>query len=73
MPSLTHVCMWSEHGWRPITAYKAEQQHPGGSVSSHGHLFMCELCRQYVSLAHGLVYTMSSLKLISMKTMHRHY
>jgi len=49
--------MWSEHGWRPITAYKAAQLHPGGSVSSHGHLFMCELCGQYVSLAHGSVYT----------------
>lgn len=57
MASLTHVCMWSDNGWKRITAEQAAKLHPGGTVSSHSGLFMCELCGQYVSLTDGAVQT----------------
>ena len=50
MASLTHVCMWSEHDWIPITAEEASKTHSGGTVSASGGLFMCDLCNQYVTL-----------------------
>lgn len=53
MASLTHVCMWSENGWKRITAEQAARLHPGGTVSAHSGLFMCELCGQYVLLTDG--------------------
>ena len=57
MASLTHVCMWSNNGWERITAEQATKLHPGGTVSSHSGLFMCELCGQDVSLTDGAVQT----------------
>ncbi len=57
MPSLTHVCMWSDNGWKRITAEQAARLHPGGTVAAHSGLFMCELCGQYVSLTDGTVQT----------------
>lgn len=57
MASLTHVCMWSDNGWERITAEQAARLHPGGTVSAHSGLFMCELCGQYVSLTDGAVQT----------------
>lgn len=53
--SLTHVCRWSENGWKRITAEQAAKLHPGGTVSAHSGLFMCELCGQYVILTNGSV------------------
>ena len=53
MASLTHVCMWSDNGWKRITAEEATRLHPGGTVSAHSGLFMCELCGQYVILTDG--------------------
>lgn len=53
MASLTHVCIWSENNWKPITAKQAAKLHPGGTVSAHSGLFMCELCGQYVTLTDG--------------------
>ncbi len=55
MASLTHVCMWSNNVWEPITAEQAAKLHPdgGGTVSAHSGLFMCELCGQYVILTDG--------------------
>ena len=53
MASLTHVCMWSNKGWKRITAREAAKLHPGGTVSAHSGLFMCELCGQYVILVEG--------------------
>ena len=55
MASLTHVCMWSNKGWKRITASEAARMHPGGTVSAHSGLFMCELCGQYVLLTDGVV------------------
>ena len=46
--TLNHVCMWMEKGWRRITAEEATRLHPGGTVSAHSGLFMCEICGQYV-------------------------
>ncbi len=57
MASLTHVCMWSDNGWKRITAEQAAKLYPGGTVSAHSGLFMCELCGQYVSLTDGTVQT----------------
>lgn len=53
MASLTHVCMWQNNGWKNITAEEAARLHPGGGVSAHSGLFMCELCGQYVLLTDG--------------------
>lgn len=55
MASLMHVCMWSDNGWKRITAEQAAKLHPGGTVSAHSGLFMCELCGQYVILTDGAV------------------
>jgi hypothetical protein len=49
--------MWSDNGWKRITAEQAAKLHPGGTVSAHSGLFMCELCGQYVSLTDGAVQT----------------
>ena len=57
MASLTHVCMWSGNGWKRITAEQAAALHPGGTVSAHSGLFMCELCGQYVILTDGDIRT----------------
>ena len=73
MASLTHVCMWSDNGWKRITAEQAARLHPGGTVSAHSGLFMCELCGQYViltdgdislDLTHGLLYDAARRKQI---------
>ena len=53
MASLTHVCVWSDNGWKPITAEQAAKMHPGGTVSARSGLCMCELCGQYVLLTDG--------------------
>ncbi|MCD8049984.1 MAG: hypothetical protein LUG52_10435 [Clostridia bacterium] len=53
MVSLTHVCMWSDNGWKSVTAEEAAKLHPGGHASANSGLFMCELCGQYVTLTRG--------------------
>ncbi len=57
LASLTHVCIWADNGWKRITAEEAARLHPGGTVSAHGGLFMCELCGQYVILTDGDIRT----------------
>lgn len=57
MASLTHVCMWSENGWKRVTAEQAARLHPGETVSAHSGLFMCELCGQFVILTDGNIKT----------------
>lgn len=47
--------MWREKGWKRITAAEAARLHPGGTVSAHSGLFMCELCGQYVLLTDSTV------------------
>ena len=34
MASLTHVCMWTDKGWKRISAVEAAKLHPGGTVSA---------------------------------------
>ena len=51
--TLNHVCEWTNHGWKRITAAEAELQHPGGTVSACSGLFMCELCGQFVTFTNG--------------------
>ena len=55
MASLNHVCMWSDHGWINVTAEEAAAMHPGGTVSSHSGLFMCDLCGQFVTFTDGSI------------------
>ena len=45
--------MWSDNNWKLITAEQAARLHPGGTISAHSGLFMCELCGQYVTLTDG--------------------
>lgn len=54
MASLTQICMWTDNGWKRVTAEEAARLHPGGSVSAHSGLFMCELCGQYVTFTEGM-------------------
>lgn len=49
---LTHVCMWSGHGWKRVTASDAAKKFPYGT-SAHSGLFMCDICGQYVTLTMG--------------------
>ncbi len=49
---LTHVCMWSGHGWKRIAASDAAKKFPYGT-SAHSGLFMCDICGQYVTLTMG--------------------
>lgn len=32
LASLTHVCIWAEHGWTHITAEEAAQRFPSGTI-----------------------------------------
>ena len=48
MPSLTHIHMFSEHGWRKIDVSEAAAQFPS-TVQAVSGIFMCELCHQYVT------------------------
>lgn len=50
---LTHVCVWSHSGWVHTDPETVAKEHPGGSVSAHSRLFMCELCGQYVRFVNG--------------------
>lgn len=47
--------MWQGKGWKRITADEAAALHPGGTVSAHSGLFMCEICGQYVLLTDSTV------------------
>jgi len=49
---LTHVCMWSGHGWKRVTVSEAVSKFPYGTSARSG-LFMCDLCGQYVTLTSG--------------------
>lgn len=55
MASLTHVCMWSDNGWKRITAEQAAKLPLVGTTSARRRLFMCELCGQYVTFTGGTV------------------
>lgn len=48
MPSLTHVQIFSEHGWRKIEVSEAAAQFPS-TVHAGSRMLMCELCHQYVT------------------------
>ena len=52
MESLTHVSMWSKHGWIRISPNQAIKQHPYG-VIVRSDSFRCELCGQSVGLSAG--------------------
>ena len=47
MPSLTHVCILSDHKWRGVTPFEAAEIFPDAIPAKSG-IFMCALCHQYV-------------------------
>ena len=51
--ALTHVSMWTQHGWKRVTFEDVAKHHPGGTISARSGLFKCDLCGQYVTLAAG--------------------
>ena len=51
--ALTHVSMWTQHGWKRVTIEEVVKSHSGGTVSARSGLFKCDLCGQYVTLADG--------------------
>ena len=53
MGSLTHVSYRSSHGWVRITAEEASKLYSSGAVHANSGLFVCDLCRQYVTLTGG--------------------
>ena len=50
---LTHVRVWQNGKFVPITEEEARILHPGGTVSACSGLFMCDLCGQYVTFTDG--------------------
>ena len=48
---LTHVSIWTEHGWTHITEEEARRMYSGSNatVSSNSKCFMCELCGHFVT------------------------
>lgn len=52
---LTHVCEWINNSWVHIDIKDAVSRYRSGTISAHQHLFMCEICRQYVTLTDGTV------------------
>lgn len=54
MQSLTHVVHWDEdlHRWKEISAEEAVVSY-GRKVSAAEHVFVCDICNQYVLLAYG--------------------
>lgn len=51
---LTHVCIWKENEWRPISAEKAAREYKRG-VNAQSGIFHCSLCGKNVLLAYGSV------------------
>lgn len=50
--SLTHVCRWNGTSWERISAQQAKKMYPY-SVPANEHVFMCELCGQYVNFVNA--------------------
>ncbi len=51
---LERVLMFdNSNGWMPVTADKAAEIHPGGTVPASSGLFMCDKCHKYVYFADG--------------------
>ena len=49
MSTLNHVSIWTEHGWKHITAEEASRKYLRTTVPANSGIFMCELCGQYVT------------------------
>lgn len=49
MATLNHVSIWTEHGWKYITAEEASRRYLRTTVPASSGIFMCELCGQYVT------------------------
>ena len=47
--ALTNVAHWTNEGWKSITIEEATKIYPS-KVSVHSGLFMCRLCKKYITL-----------------------
>ena len=56
--ALTHVCRWSKEKkrWVHVSVDEAVKMYPYQTVSADAGLFMCDLCKQYVTLTNGRKY-----------------
>ena len=50
--SLSYACMWTEEGWKRITAEEASRLFPEKGASQEA-LFVCECCREQLVLSEG--------------------
>lgn len=48
--ALTNVAMWTTKGWKSVTIDEATNKFPYGKVSANSRIFMCRLCKKYVTL-----------------------
>ena len=54
--ALTNVAMWTSEGWKSVTIEEAVRLFPYATVSANSHIFMCRLCKNYVTLTAPGVY-----------------
>lgn len=48
--ALTNVAMWTDKGWKSVTKDEAIRLFPDDKVSAKSGIFMCRLCKKYVTL-----------------------
>lgn len=55
--ALTNVAMWTDKGWKSVTRDEAIRVFPDEKVSANSGIFMCRLCKKYVTLTAPGIYT----------------
>lgn len=54
--ALTNVVMWTDKGWKSVTRDEAIRIFPDDKVSANSGIFMCRLCKKYVTLTAPGIY-----------------
>lgn len=55
--ALTNVAMWTNKGWKSVTVDEAISLFPYTKVSANSGIFMCRLCKKYVTLTAPGIYS----------------
>lgn len=55
--ALTNVAMWTNKGWKSVTVDEAISLFPYNKVSANSGIFMCRLCKKYVTLTAPGIYS----------------
>ncbi|WP_303838218.1 hypothetical protein [Ruminococcus flavefaciens] len=55
--ALTNVAMWTDNGWKSVTIDEAVDIFPDDKVSANSGIFMCRLCKKYVTLTAPGIYS----------------